>query len=125
MTSNLNNTPEPDLDNWFNDLDKKSLDIINQDLITEEEATSGEIFLNDTHTPIKILPRETIVDISQEHTYVYVEDIIKTDLTSLDSVYIIQYECSIAYFIKAMIENINKTFYCDSKEGASDMLNEI
>jgi hypothetical protein len=87
-----------DLEDWFNELDEKSLEIINQNLITEESPDE---------------PKNNLANMTTDEwcEYVYVEDIMAIDLSSLEAVYIIQYECSISHFIKAMIENINRTLY--------------
>lgn len=86
-----------DADDWFNDFDEISLEIINQSGITKELVDKVTNEDNDT-----------IVD---ECECIYVEDIIIKDLSTLNAIDIIQYQFSLSHFIKALIENTNKTFY--------------
>lgn len=86
-----------DTDDWFNDFDEISLEIINQSGATKELVDKVTNEDNDT-----------IID---ECECIYVEDIIAKDLSVLNAIDIIQYQFSLSHFIKAMIENTNKTFY--------------
>lgn len=83
-----------DADNWFNDFDETVLEIVSQPGMEKEQT--NEIIDDD------------VVD---ESECIYVEDIIEIDLTTLNTIDIIQHQCSFAHFIKAMIENTNKSFY--------------
>ena len=89
-----------DLDDWFNDLDDRMIEIINKDLIKEEPQENEETEITQDNNN----------NISTETEYIYVEDILTKDLDKLSSNELIQYECSIAYFIQVLIEgsNINK-----------------
>ena len=105
----MNNPKDTDFDDWFGEINESSLDIVNQKLIMDQELLGVDYDQRHVSTNSD----ETNSD---ECEYIYVEDIIKTDLTELATIHIIQYECSLAHFIKAMVENTNKTFYDFSEE---------
>ena len=92
-----------ELDSWFNDLDEKMVEIINNDLIKEEAADDNE----SDHSEEITDDNDDPIDASE---YIYVEDILKKNYESLTSNQLIQYECSIAYFIQVLMEgsNVNK-----------------
>ena len=98
-----NESIRDDLDDWFNDMDDKTIEIINKDLIKEDPAENDD-------EPEQYITPDGNNNISAETEYIYVEDILTKDLNDLSSNEIIQYECSIAYFIQVLIEgtNINK-----------------
>lgn len=89
-----------DFDNWFDEeYDNKTLEIINSDICFPGKTTTKNSDDSDDSND------------SNESEYIYVEDIILADVSELNAVFIIQYQCSLSHFIKAMIENITKTYH--------------
>lgn len=100
---------EPPLDgtdDWFNELDEKTLEIINNNLIKEPDDVE------------RMGGHKEPEDCTE---CIYVEDIIeKKNMEKMTSKEIIQYECSVAYFIQVLVEgtssNRSKTFTPVNKE---------
>ncbi len=94
------------LDDWFNELDEESMEIINKNLILEEE-----------------LKEELVTDIDNitETEYIYVEDIINKNSIDMDSFTIIQYNCGLAHCIKSLMDYIKNNF--NFEYGHSDKIN--
>lgn len=86
---------QDELDNWFNDLDDKTIEIINNNLMNEEEedleSSENKSELND----------ETI---NATTKCICIDDILEKNPETFSSNELIQYECSIAYFIQVLIE---------------------
>lgn len=93
---------DDDMDSWFNDLDDKMVEIINNNLIKEEdEGDDLDKF------PPAICENDEPLETTE---FIYIEDILNKNPEQLTSNETIQYECSIAYFIQVLIEgsNLNK-----------------
>ena len=90
---NMDNDNNLDELSWSNCVDE-NVEIINNEMVTEEISVpdnkkNGEIINNSPDSITK---------------YICVEDIMKENLLVLTSNEILQYECSIAYFIQALFE---------------------
>lgn len=112
---------EPDeIDDWFNDLDDKMVEIINNNLIKDEETEKEAVNQPD------INDNDEHIDTTE---YIYVEDILNKATNELSSNQLIQYECSIAYFIQVLMEgsNINKikSYKTYDAELTNDKMNDI
>ena len=99
--SNIKTFEADDLDCWFNGVDDKMVEIINNDLIKDE---CGEA---EADKQLELEDDDEHIDPTE---YIYVEDILNKASDELNSNQLIQYECSIAYFIQVLMEgsNINK-----------------
>ena len=93
-----NTSQEDEMDSWFNDLDDKMVEIINNNLIKEEESSDNEF---------SGYSAETIAEPTEIQEYLYIEDIINKNSSELTSNEVIQYECSISYFVQVLMEGSN------------------
>ena len=90
-----NDACSDELDDWFNELDDKTIEIINKNLIKEEEPDKENLI------DIKQPPNDETAEMTK---CICVDDILKKDPSSFTSNELIQYECSIAYFIQVLME---------------------
>lgn len=114
--SPMSNGPD-DLEDWFNELDDKSIEIITNNLVKEEELSSVE------NNEVKLTNE------SSDTEYIYIEDILNINMNDLNSNDLIQYQCSVAYFIQVLIEgtSINriKTLKTHDKELTKDKITDV
>lgn len=99
QTSNENYGSD-ELDNWFNELDEKTIDIINNNLIKEEDSDNESYPNHQIKNPIEFSDDKIL----EETKCVCIDDILKKIPESLSSNELIQCECSIIYFIQVLIE---------------------
>lgn len=99
-------------DDWFNDVDDAVIEIINP----------KEILRTDNE----------VCEIELQEQCIYIEDILKIEVPKLTSNEIIQYECSITYFIQVLLEGSNtnklksfKTHDCVGCDLSLDKMNDI
>ncbi|ALR83758.1 hypothetical protein, partial [Niemeyer virus] len=98
MDSHIHN----DTDDWFNDLDQKSIQVISNKLIPEESNSSDEeISLENINS------RSNFIDDNDKIEHIFIEDILKKDVVNLSSNELLQYQCSVAYFIQVLFEGLN------------------
>lgn len=97
-----------EMDNWFNELDENTIEIINH--INQSNNSPNN---NNSNNPSKeddIIEKEHLIECknledSQIKLEEYcIEDILDKDISKLTSKEIIQYECIISYFIQVLIE---------------------
>lgn len=88
-----------DLDDWFNDLDEKSVEIVNTGTNYQEQSCSDSIE--------QIYEATNTRDIC-ETKVICVEDILKKNPVELSSYELIQYECTVSYFVQVLMEGSNK-----------------
>ncbi|XWV26634.1 hypothetical protein QJ857_gp0427 [Tupanvirus soda lake] len=102
MNSNNQNTCADELDSWFNELDDKTIEIINNNSINEEDSDND----NTSEQKSSVVASDDDDDDSLENTTkcISVEDILTKDPNSLTSYELIKYECSIAYFVQVLME---------------------
>ena len=97
-----------ELDDWFNEQDEQTIEIINNNLNTHVRGAAGENSDCTEQVKTETYEEDPIVDAATKR--ICVEDIIKKDPHILSSFEAIQYECSIAYFIQVLMEgSTNKT----------------
>lgn len=93
----LENACNDELDAWFNEVDENNMEVINKDVIVQplDHITDPEPGLLDNPKCME----------SVENTKcVCVDDILKIDPETSSSYELIQYECSIAYFVQVLLE---------------------
>jgi hypothetical protein len=101
-----------DLGNWFNELDEKTIEVLNESLISEE-LESGELndpveLDNSTDMVCPFQMSECDNEDSTENTkIIIVDDILDKDPNILSSYEVMQYECHIAYFVQVLMEGSN------------------
>jgi hypothetical protein len=102
MSLNNENMCHDELDNWFNELDEKTIEIINHNLINEESE-------NDNFIGQKIACDSDVDDecVDNATKCICVDDILTKNPNILTSYELIQYECTIAYFVQVLIEGSN------------------
>jgi len=97
-----------ELDTWFNELDEKTIEIINNNLIKEEEVDGdGDYSLNNAITEPDNNDNDSDGDDNKNETItkcICVDDILKKNPEILSSNELIRDECSIAYFIQVLME---------------------
>ena len=100
-----------ELDSWFNELDEKTIEIINNNLMKEEEESDNDILLDNKHNHVSIdkdnknelaLSDDEVTDITVK--YINVDEIIAKCPESLSSNDLIHNVCSIAYFVQVLME---------------------
>lgn len=121
MDKIINSACSDELDNWFNELDEKTIEIINNDLIKDEFECNIE--------ETRILMDDDDDMIHQTTKYICIDDILKKDPSTLTSNEIIMHECSISYFVQVLVEgsgnNKNKTSKLYDNELSLDKLQSI
>lgn len=97
---NDENSVTDNLDDWFNELDDKMIDLI---------ETKQDIIKNKPNEDTSTAPITEEIN-NSEMECICIEDTISKNIESLTSNELIQCECSVAYFIQVLIEgsNINK-----------------
>jgi len=96
---------DDDIDIWFNELDEKTIDVLNPNLIIEENSP-------DPPKNNKIAKNETVFSFLHDDDVanmngieqIFVEDMIKKDPNDLKALHIMQYESSIAQFIRGLMD---------------------
>src|SRR5687768_16462570 len=107
----MNYSHEDDVDIWFNELDEKMIDVINPNLIIEENSPDTYVH-NNKFDKIDINFLSSLHDTSNCDGFtgangveqIFVEDMIKKDPNDLKALHIMQYESSIAQFIRGLID---------------------
>ena len=87
-------TDTNDFDNWFEGLDNKSIEIINPQSIVEDKVVELTNVIETDNS-----------ESTDENKNICIDDILKKNPDKLNAVEIMQYECSIAYFIQVLIES--------------------
>lgn len=91
----LTSTPNDELDSWFDKSDDKNIyNNLNNSPNNNLNKSLNNNLNNNLNTPDNIFSKS-----------ICIEEIIKNDASLLSSNQVIQYECSIAYFIQVLIEN--------------------
>lgn len=116
---NLSKNPNEN-ENWFNELDEKTIEIINDNLIKEEDFDSDEkecfgndsIELFDSSNSSNSTNSNSLGNSSDEESEssenikaVFVEDIIIKNPSTISSNDLLQYECSVSHFIQTLLED--------------------
>lgn len=115
-----------ELDNWFNEQNEETMEIINTNLIPEEEPLSENVIsMNCTFIDENKSEDKMDDDVMDNNTrYIYIEDILIKNIESLSSYELIQDECSIAYFIQVLIEGSTNSKIKSSKVHDEDLTTE-
>ena len=95
------NACNSELDNWFNELDEKTIEIINNNLMKEEDEPDN-VFISDNRSDSTMSNDEDRADITIK--CVDIDEILFRRTESLTSDELIHDECSIAYFVQLLME---------------------
>jgi len=104
------NQKDDEMNIWFNELDEKTIDITNPNLIIEENSSDipKTNFCNkcernfiESHDDMSTYDDFTNINGVEQ---IFIEDIIKKDPNDLKAVQIIQYEYSLVQFIRGLID---------------------
>ncbi|XWV25668.1 mg301 protein [Tupanvirus deep ocean] len=101
MNSNNQNACADELDSWFNELDDKTIEIINNNLINEEDSDNDNASEQKTSA---VTSDDDDDNLENTTKCISVEDILLKDPNTLTSYELIKHECSIAYFVQVLME---------------------
>lgn len=105
MDTSFGNNEVDDLDGWFNDLDDTAIQIISKKLITPETDDEKNERYDDSDANLSGIQLRQDTETDYATKCICIDDIIKTDPEPISSNELMQYECSISYFIQVLIEN--------------------
>lgn len=129
MNNIISSTCSDELDNWFNELDEKTIEIINNDLIKEEfECNSNDLASPEIGNTKTIIDEDDDEMMEQTTKDICIDDILIKDPSTLMSNEIILHECSISYFVQLLVEgstNKNKTYKISNNDLTLDKLSTI
>ena len=125
----LNNSYCNELDNWFDELDDKTIEIINNNLMKEEDESDNDFIsekLLHKSAPVNLSDddKEEKTSVNNEEItikYINVDEIIAGPSDSLTSNELIHNECSIAYFIQVLMEGTTNNKFKSVKTFNSDL----
>ena len=128
MNNIISSACSDELDNWFNELDEKTIEIINNDLIKEDLECNPNDLTSSEIGNTKMMMDEDDDEIMQTTKDICIDDILNKDPSTLMSNEIILHECSISYFVQVLVEgstNKNKTYKISSDDLTLDKLSTI